>query len=127
MKNILIILSMIFCYQGIAQLSSIVVRGDGRIVNINPSTGDSTVMVKSADSTSYLTKYRGDTARNNLYALIATKQASGNYLTSNPNIGVATGTSLALTGAITSNGGGIGYASGNGGTVTQLTSKSTGQ
>lgn len=43
-----------------------------------------------------------------------------------PNIGAATGTSLAATGAITSSGGGVGYAAGAGGTVTQLSSKSTG-
>ena len=43
-----------------------------------------------------------------------------------PVIGAATGTSLVVTGAITSSGGGIGYATGNGGTVTQLTSKATG-
>lgn len=42
-----------------------------------------------------------------------------------PVIGVATGTSLAVTGAVTSSGGGIGYATGAGGTVDQLTSKST--
>jgi hypothetical protein len=43
-----------------------------------------------------------------------------------PVIGVATGTSLAVTGAITSSGtAGIGYTTGAGGTVTQLTSKST--
>ena len=34
-----------------------------------------------------------------------------------PAIGAATGTSLAATGAITSSGGGIGYATGAGGTV----------
>lgn len=45
-----------------------------------------------------------------------------------PNIGAATGTSLAVTAAITSSGAtaGIGYATGAGGTVTQLTSKATG-
>lgn len=42
-----------------------------------------------------------------------------------PNIGVATGTSLAVTGAITSSGGGIGYVAGAGGTVTQATSRTT--
>jgi hypothetical protein len=36
-----------------------------------------------------------------------------------PNIGAATGTSLAATGGITSSGGGLGYATGAGGTVTQ--------
>ncbi len=44
-----------------------------------------------------------------------------------PVLGVATGTSLAATGAISSSGtAGIGYASGAGGTITQQTSKSTG-
>lgn len=42
-----------------------------------------------------------------------------------PNIGAATGTSFVATGNITSSGGGIGYVTGNGGTVTQATSKST--
>ena len=43
-----------------------------------------------------------------------------------PNVGAATGTSLAVSGAITSNGGKIGYASGAGGAVTQITSRTTG-
>jgi hypothetical protein len=44
-----------------------------------------------------------------------------------PNIGVATGTSLATTGKISSSGtAGIGYSTGAGGTVTQATSKATG-
>jgi hypothetical protein len=44
-----------------------------------------------------------------------------------PVLGVATGTSVAVTGAVSSSGtAGIGYATGAGGTVTQATSKSTG-
>jgi hypothetical protein len=44
-----------------------------------------------------------------------------------PNIGAATGTSLAATGAVTSSGAsGVGYATGAGGTVTQGTSRTTG-
>jgi hypothetical protein len=43
-----------------------------------------------------------------------------------PVLGVATGTSLAVTGAITSSGAGIGYATGAGGLVTQLTGRTTG-
>ncbi len=44
-----------------------------------------------------------------------------------PAIGVATGTSLETTGALTSSGtAGMGYTTGAGGTVTQITSKSTG-
>jgi hypothetical protein len=43
-----------------------------------------------------------------------------------PNIGAATGTSLAVSGAVTSSGtAGIGYATGAGGTVVQATSKVT--
>ena len=44
----------------------------------------------------------------------------------NPILGDATGTSLAVTGALTSSGGGIGYATGAGGAVTQVTSRTTG-
>jgi hypothetical protein len=44
-----------------------------------------------------------------------------------PTLGVATATSLAATGAITSSGtAGVGYATGAGGTVTQGTSRTTG-
>lgn len=44
-----------------------------------------------------------------------------------PVIGAATGTSLAATGAITSSGtAGVGYATGAGGAVTQITSRTTG-
>jgi len=42
-----------------------------------------------------------------------------------PVLGVATGTSLAVTGAVTSSGGGVGYATGAGGAVTQLTDATT--
>jgi hypothetical protein len=44
-----------------------------------------------------------------------------------PVIGAATGTSLAVTGAVTSSGtAGVGYATGAGGAVTQITSRTTG-
>ena len=43
-----------------------------------------------------------------------------------PVLGAATGTSLAVSGAITSSGGKLGYATGAGGTVTQITSRATG-
>jgi len=42
-----------------------------------------------------------------------------------PVLGAATGTSLAVTGGVTSSGGGVGYATGAGGAVTQATSKVT--
>jgi hypothetical protein len=57
--------------------------------------------------------------------LTSTQTLAGKTLTT-PVIGVATGTSLAVTGAVTSSGtAGIGYATGAGGAVTQLTSKAT--
>ena len=65
-------------------------------------------------------------------ATSTTKQLSvANLFTSptlvTPAIGVATGTSLAATGAITSSGtAGVGYATGAGGAVTQGTSRTTG-
>ena len=61
-----------------------------------------------------------------------TKQLSINTLFTSPAlvtpaIGVATGTSLAVTGAVTSSGtAGVGYATGAGGTVIQGTSRTTG-
>lgn len=58
--------------------------------------------------------------------LAGTETLSNKTLTA-PVIGVATGTSLAVTGLLKSSGtAGIGYATGAGGTVTQITSRSTG-
>ena len=62
----------------------------------------------------------------NLTTDLANKAPLASPSLTTPNIGVATGTSLAVTGAITSSGAGIGYASGAGGTVTQLSSRTTG-
>ena len=59
--------------------------------------------------------------------LTSTQTLAGKTLTT-PVIGAATGTSVVLTGAITTSnaaGAGIGYATGSGGAVTQLTSKAT--
>jgi hypothetical protein len=58
--------------------------------------------------------------------LTSTQTLAGKTLTT-PVIGVATGTSLAVTAALTSSGtAGVGYATGAGGVVTQLTSRTTG-
>lgn len=60
------------------------------------------------------------------YATAAQGLLAATSLQVGGNIGAATGTSLAVTGALTSSGtAGIGYATGSGGAVTQLTSKST--
>lgn len=64
----------------------------------------------------------GTVASGNISACTST----GMVLTT-PNIGAATGTSLTTTGAIVSTGtGGVGYATGAGGTVAQGTSRTTG-
>ncbi len=58
--------------------------------------------------------------------MTAKAQTLTNKTLTAPVIGAATGTSLAATGAITSSGtAGIGYATGAGGTVTQITSRTT--
>jgi len=63
----------------------------------------------------------GTVASGNISACTST----GMVLTT-PNIGAATGTSLTATGAIVSTGtAGVGYATGAGGAVTQLTSRTT--
>jgi hypothetical protein len=73
-------------------------------------------------SPTLVTPALGTVASGNISACTST----GMVLTT-PNIGAATGTSLTATGAIVSTGtAGIGYATGAGGTVTQLTSRTTG-
>lgn len=67
----------------------------------------------------------GPAASGTAATLAGTETLSNKTLTT-PNIGAATGTSLAVTGAVTSSGGGIGYATGAGGAVTQLTDATTG-
>jgi hypothetical protein len=64
----------------------------------------------------------GTVASGNISACTST-----NMVLTTPNIGAATGTSLTATGAIVSTGtAGVGYATGAGGAVTQLTSRTTG-
>jgi hypothetical protein len=64
----------------------------------------------------------GTVASGNISACTST-----NMVLTTPNIGAATGTSLTATGAIVSTGtAGVGYATGAGGAVTQLTSRVTG-
>lgn len=88
-----------------------------------PTTGVASVYI---DSTTKRLASKNDAGTVSDYAdLTSTQTLAGKTLTT-PNIGAATGTSLAVTGAVTSSGtGGIGYATGAGGTVTQATSKVT--
>jgi hypothetical protein len=75
--------------------------------------------------------FLGSPSSTNLAAAVTGETGSGSlvFATSptlvTPNIGAATGQSLAVSGALTSSGGNIGYVSGAGGTVTQITSQTT--
>lgn len=66
------------------------------------------------------------TARTNIGLGNVTNESKATMFTSPAFTGSPTTSSLAATGAITSSGGGLGYATGAGGTVTQATNKSTG-
>ena len=100
-----------------------------------------TYKVPAGQSVITVTQTRLNDTASSIRAALNGKQPVGAYLVAadiagkanlvspsftTPNIGAATGTSLAVTGNITSSGGGIGYATGNGGTVTQATNKTTG-
>ena len=74
-----------------------------------------------ATSPTLVTPALGVVASGNISACTSTSM-----VLTTPVIGAATGTSLAVTGAVTSSGtAGIGYATGAGGSVTQLTSRTT--
>lgn len=85
------------------------VKGDVGLGNVD-NTADASKPVSSATTT----------------ALGLKANVASPALTGTPAIAAATGTSLAVTGALTSSGGGVGYKTGAGGTVTQLTSRTTG-
>lgn len=107
-----------------------------KTVNGNNLLGSGDVSISSAVAWGGVTGTLGDQTdlinALNLKAPLASPTFTGTVVLpastsfTTPVIGAATGTSLAVTGAVTSSGGGIGYATGNGGTVTQATSKTTG-
>lgn len=92
--------------------------------NITAVAGDMAIFVGYAAGVVRCVSYSPKTVQGTGAAVKATSPT----LTT-PVIGVATGTSLAVTGALTSSSAGsagVGYATGAGGTVTQATNKSTG-
>ena len=92
------------------------------IVQASTSTTKQLSITNLFTSPAFVTPALGTVASGNISACTSTSMA----LTT-PVIGVATGTSLAATGAITSSGtAGVGYATGAGGTVVQGTSRTTG-
>ena len=97
-------------HTGVYQPVGTYATGTGTATGTN--TGDQTITLT------------GDVTGSGTGSFVTTFKTSPSFTT--PIIGAATGTSLSATGAITSSGGGIGYATGNGGTVTQATSKATG-
>jgi len=90
----------------------------GLVAPVNGTTGANVAGVGSI----YIDRILG-----NFYINTGSKASpTWTQLVSSGSIGAATGTSLAVTGAITSSGGKIGYATGAGGAVVQATDKSTG-
>jgi hypothetical protein len=89
------------------------------------------IIANMADTSKYV-EYSDSSTTNGWYrramsdAQLAAKAPLVSPSFTTPNVGVATGTSLAVTGAVTSSGAGIGYVSGAGGTVTQGSSRTTG-
>ena len=92
------------------------------IVQATTSTTKQLSVTLLFTSPTFVTPALGTVASGNISACTSTSMA----LTT-PVIGAATGTSLTATGAIVSTGtAGIGYATGAGGAVTQITSRTTG-
>ena len=92
------------------------------IVQATTSTTKQLSVTNLFTSPAFITPALGTVASGVISACTSTSMA----LTT-PVIGAATGTSLTATGAIVSTGtAGIGYAAGAGGTVTQITSRTTG-
>lgn len=135
MKNTIIILLFPF----LCSAQGAIVDGAGNIINYTKYIDSTTGVIQTATRLKIKTDSLATALAATNAALLALKtnladtatmltnyarKASPTFTT--PVIGAATGTSLAVTGAITSSGAGIGYTSGNGGTVTQVTNKSTG-
>jgi len=92
------------------------------IVQASSSTTKQLSVTNLFTSPTFVTPVLGTVTSGNISACTST-----NMVLTTPAIGAATGTSLAVTGAITSSGtAGVGYATGAGGTVTQATSRTTG-
>ena len=89
-----------------------------------PTSGVGAIYV---DSTTKRLASKNDAGTVSDYADLTSTQTLAGKTFTTPNIGAATGTSLAVTGTVTSSGtAGIGYATGAGGTVTQATNRTTG-
>ena len=87
-----------------------------------PTITNPTVSTGTFTSPALVTPALGTVASGNISACTSTSMVMVT-----PVIGAATGTSLAVTAALTSSGtAGVGYATGAGGTVTQITSRTTG-
>jgi hypothetical protein len=102
--------------------SGILTMGTGELRITTPGTNSASVPTLGSTSTLTNKTLTSPTITN---PTVTTGSFTSPALTT-PTIGVATGTSLAVTGLITSSGtAGVGYATGAGGTVTQATSKVT--
>jgi hypothetical protein len=91
-----------------------------------PSTGVTAIYT---DATTKRLASKNDAGTVSDYVDLTSTQTLAGKTFTTPNIGAATGTSLAVTAGITTSSAtsaGIGYATGSGGAVTQLTSRTTG-
>lgn len=93
----------------------------------NPANTFSYTLTAAALAASQILNLPLITGTDTLMSLGLAQTVTGVLTLTTPVIGAATGTSVVLTGTITSSSAtaGIGYATGSGGAVTQLTSKST--
>ena len=92
------------------------------IVQATTSTTKQLSVTNLFTSPTFVTPALGTVASGNISACTSTRQ-----VLTTPVIGAATGTSLTATGTIVSTGtAGVGYATGAGGAVTQITSRTTG-
>lgn len=102
------------------------VTTNANLTGMVTSVGNATTVVTNANLTGPIISIGNATSVASQTGIGSTFVMSNSPTLVTPNIGAATGTSLTVTGAISSTGtAGIGYATGAGGTITQITNKGT--
>jgi len=106
---------------------NVILHSSSGVTIRNPANTFSYTLTAAALAASQILNLPLITGTDTLMSLGLAQTVTGVLTLTTPVIGAATGTSVVLTGTITSSSAtaGIGYATGSGGAVTQLTSKST--